>query len=178
MLKFLQSLWLLAWHPNVSMPVDSIVTVAVSSLLGRREHCCGAYRIGANLFLLAVSTWPLATPHSTHVISSLINSLSHTEKWIIAVWPPKVKMVLFKCLYSTVSLNICSVWMLSEKYDSYDGGYICPRRVWWAEEATGLSRSCHVGSGSSDKGCSIIAFYIRQPESCSRGLTQDGLARL
>jgi hypothetical protein len=75
-------------------------------------------------------------------------------------------MVLFKCLYSTVSLNIYSVWMASEKYASYYealGCYICPRSVWWAEGATTLYRSCSVGRGSSDKGHSVIAFYIRQP---------------
>lgn len=40
------------------------------------------------------------------------------------------------------------------------GCYVCPRSVWWAEGATTLYRFCSFGRGTSDKGCSIIAFYI------------------
>lgn len=85
-LRFLPSLWSPAWHPHVSMPGDTTLTLAVIKLSGRRKKCWGVYHIGVSLSLLAVSTWPLAMPYSTHVISSLTNSLSHTEKGIIAAW--------------------------------------------------------------------------------------------
>lgn len=63
------------------MPVDTIITVAViSDYCRKKEEMLWTLCIEVNLFLHAVSTWPLAMPYSTSDISNLTNSSSHTEK--------------------------------------------------------------------------------------------------